>query len=166
MSDSDYCGWPTSDGSACEHPASDDETGRCWQHTDNARTGGRPSKFDDERARQAVRAAREAKSKAGCARAALVDKHTLHRWLEKNPTFETQSGDREQFRNAFSRARSEGERVLLQGGLRNDDIDSGMARFILSTSYGYVKTERKEHLVDDDADFDEDTEFDIRLVEE
>lgn len=151
MSEQDNCGWPTADGTACEHPATEDN-GRCWQHTDNARTGGRPSKYTDDRAQDALEAARMSKSKSGCARAAGVELPTLNRWLDKNPDLD----DGREFRLAFAQARRDGETVLVHGGLRNDDIDTSMAKFLLATSFGYVKTERREHLVDEDADLDPD----------
>lgn len=86
----DYCGWPTADGTACEHPVTEDN-GRCWQHCEDAKTGGRPTKFNDERARAAVNAAQEAKSVAGCGRAAGVDRKTIINWAQKNPEYAKRS---------------------------------------------------------------------------
>lgn len=139
----DTCGWPTDAGHACTHPPTEDN-GRCWLHADDDREIGRPSKFDGERARAAIQAARQSKSKAGCARAAEIDKSTLEYWIQENPTFETDAGDTVEFSNAFARARRDGETVLIQGGLRNNDVDTSMAKFLLATSFDYVKTERTE----------------------
>jgi hypothetical protein len=137
---SDECGASTADGSACELPGSYPD-GRCYHHTDEANTdsGGRPTKFTDDRAERAKDAAREGMSKAGCARAAGVGKATLERWLN----------ERDKFRNAFTRARHEGEQKLVTGPLIDDpddpvDIDGQHARFLLSTSFDYVKTEKQE----------------------
>jgi len=146
---SDYCGWPTDDGSACEHPATEDN-GRCWQHCEDAKKGGRPSKFNDERARQAIEAAKEGKSLSGCARAAGVTRHTLNNWASKDPEYETEGGERKQFLPAFMRARAEAESLLTRAPLtRPDEIDSQHARFLLKTSFGYQETERIE--IDDAA---------------
>lgn len=151
MTNDEICGAPTADDTACQHPTTDDgDPGRCWipghndTPSDQLNAGGRPSKFNDERARAAIEAARQSKSKAGCARAAEVDHTTLAYWLDDNPTFETASGEVVDFSTAFARARRDGETVLVQGGLRNDEVDTSMAKFLLSTSFGYVKTERTE----------------------
>jgi hypothetical protein len=137
---SDECGASTADGSACELPGSYPD-GRCYHHTDeaDADSGGRPTKFTDDRAERAKDAAQEGMSKAGCARAAGVGKATLERWLN----------ERDNFRNAFTRARHEGEQKLVTGPLYDDpddpvDIDGQHARFLLSTSFDYVKTEKQE----------------------
>lgn len=160
MSDEDICGAETTDGGKCQRPmgwGTDSDIGPCSDH----RSRGRPSKFNDERARAACRAARGARSKRGCARAAGIGKSTLNRWVEKNPTFRTESGERAEFRDAFRRARSDGEQLLVEGGLRPErpdgesDIDSQHCRFLLATSYGYEKTERRDVRVDNDADLDE-----------
>lgn len=138
----DICGAECVDGSECRHPA-----GSCpvpsHAGKDGEGPGGRPSKFTDDRAEKATEAAREGKSKAGCARAAGVDKATLQRWLD----------DHDGFRNAFRRARAEGESRLVQDGLYDDGADSSMAKFLLSTSFGYVKTERREHGTSGDTSF-------------
>lgn len=146
----DNCGWPTANDTACKHPPTEDN-GRCWLHADDADDIGRPTKFTDERAQAAIEAARQSKSETGCARAAEVTWPTLNRWLEDNPTFETASGERVEFRSAFGRARRDGETVLVQGGLRNDDIDTSMAKFLLATSFDYVKTEEVQHSAGDEA---------------
>lgn len=48
------------------------------------------------------------------------------------------------FLQAFMRARSAGEQRLIQGGLADPNVNSQMAKFLLSTSFDYVKTERRE----------------------
>lgn len=160
----DNCGWPTADDTACRNPATGDD-GRCWipSHGDESAINphGRPSKFNQERAQDALEAARMSKAKSGCARAAGVDLATLNRWLEANPDLD----DGTDFRLAFARARRDGETVLVQGGLRNDEVDTSMAKFLLSTSFGYVKTERREVGVDTEYDFETDG-FEIIFADE
>jgi len=142
----DICGYPTADGSPCQNPAG--ENGRCWipSHNpgdDDANPQGRDFKIDESDHDDILEAARMGASKAGCARAAGVDKASLLRYLDAH----------DQFRTAFMRARHEGERTLVKGPLISDDhnkgpdgveIDGQHARFLLSTSFDYVKTERQE----------------------
>lgn len=152
MTDDDICGAPTADDTACQHPTTDEgDPGRCWvpghndEPSDQLDGGGRPTKFTDERARAAVDAARKSLSKAGCARAAGVAPNTLENWLDKpGLMYESAGGDREEFLQAFRHARNDGELTLVQGGLLRDEIDSQHARFLLSTSFDYVKTEARE----------------------
>jgi len=136
--DADKCNHPLPDGGTCDNPATDGDT--CWipSHGGDAENGHRPTKFTQEKADRAKDAARKGMSKAGCARSVGVDKATLQRWLDKH----------DGFRNAFTRARSEGEEKLVTGPLydREDepDMDGQHARFLLSTSFEYVKTEKQE----------------------
>lgn len=137
----DICGYEdTTTGQPCQHPA-----GSCPvpSHSDTAPDGGnpqgRPSKFTEDRAHNAIDSARKGLSKAGCSRAAGVGKATLERWLD----------GRDEFRNAFRRARNEGEVALIEDGLHDPDTDGAMARFLLSTSFDYVKTEKREHATED-----------------
>lgn len=135
----DRCGAPTTNGGACKNPAE-----VCpWHKTNEPPKTGRPSKFTAERARDAIYAAKQSKSKAGCARAADVGEATLHRWVEQDPTFTDGNGEEREFRSAFMRARAQGETVLIQGGLAND-VDSSMARFLLASSFGYVTPTRRK----------------------
>ena len=142
----DTCDAETTSGEPCQNPAGED--GSCWipSHSDPdaENPGGRPSKLTDERREAALEAARDGKSKAGCARAAGVSDSTLLDWVDTH----------DEFRSAFRRARAAGETELLRGGLTDDDVDSSMAKFLLSTSFGYVKTER--HEVDADVTHDGD----------
>ena len=52
--------------------------------------------------------------------------------------------DAEDFRASFAQARSRGETELIVGGLRDGDVDSSFAKFLLASSYGYKKTEKRE----------------------
>jgi hypothetical protein len=154
MSDADRCGYPTDEsGDPCKNSVTDDgDPDRCWIDAHNASDvtdhgqPGRPSKFNDERARDAIEAARQSKSLGGCARAAGISKQGfISRWLENEDlTFTDTEGRERRFVDAFADAREDGETVLVQGGLRNDNVDTSMAKFLLSTSYDYVKTERRE----------------------
>jgi len=153
--DAERCGYPTADsGEPCQNKVNPDDgdPDRCWLDAHNASDvtehgqPGRPTKFNDERARAAVEAARQSKSLGGCARAAGISKQGfISRWLENEDlTFTDTEGRERRFVDAFADAREDGETVLVQGGLRNDNVDTSMAKFLLSTSYDYVKTERRE----------------------
>jgi len=143
MSD-DTCGAETTSGDPCQNPAG--EGGSCWipshNDPDAENPSGRPSKLTDDRREAALEAAREGKSKAGCARAAGVAKSTLSDWVDAN----------DEFRNGFRRARAEGESELVRGGLTDDDVDSSMAKFLLATSFDYQKTEKIDANVTHDGD--------------
>lgn len=141
----DTCGHPTADGSPCQHPTTDDgDSGRCWipSHNDadvSTDAGGRDFSLDESDHDDLFEAARSGASKAGCARAAGVSKSQLARYLNEH----------DEFRNAFRRARAKGEQQLLREPLWNDEnaereMDGQHARFLLSTSFDYVKTEKKK----------------------
>ncbi len=151
----------TSSGKPCQNPAgmgTEREIGPCNRHLE---VQGRPSTFNDEAAREAIEAARWGTSISGCARAAGVPESTLRSWLDRSLEFVTESGDVEDFSRAFRRARAKGEQVLIRGALLRGETEDGQeidgqhARFLLSTSFKYQKSERHEHLVDSDADLRE-----------
>ena len=138
----DVCGHPTEggDGPPCELPASKSD-GRCHHHTetDERANGGREWTIDESDHEDILTAAREGFSKAGCARAVGVDEKTLRRYVDAH----------DDFRRDFMRARHRGERTLLKGPLveregEPESIDGQHARFLLSTSFDYQKTEKKE----------------------
>ena len=140
----DSCRATKGNGQPCENPVKYAD-GKCGIHTDvTATEQGRPTKFTDERARAAIQAAKEGKSKAGCERAAGVGDKTIDGWLEQGYRFEDEDGFEDSFSRAFRRARAQGETRLIGGGLHDEETDSSMARFLLSTSFDYVKTERRE----------------------
>jgi len=139
----DVCGHPTEggDGPPCQNPAG--ENGRCWipSHTDPDAENpqGRDFAIKEADHETILSAARDGFSKAGCARAAGVGEASLQRYLDAH----------DDFRSAFMRARHDGERTLLKGPLveREDEresIDGQHARFLLSTSFDYQKTEKRE----------------------
>jgi hypothetical protein len=134
----DVCGAECVDGSACQHPAESCPVPAHDDAEDNP-NHGRPTKYTEERAQEAIDAAMNGLSKAGCARAAGVSHSTLADWLDAG-----HSVNGEDFRTAFARARAQGEKQLATRGLYDDDTDPSMAKFLLSTSFDYVKTERQE----------------------
>lgn len=124
------------------------ESARAILEGDSAAHGGRPDKFTDDRVKDAIEAAKDGFSKAGCARAAGVVPSTLNNWLNANPDY----GDGE-FLEAFTRARHQGEKQLVTEPLYTEDadgptnrpeMDGQHARFLLSTSFDYKKTEKQE----------------------
>jgi hypothetical protein len=131
----DLCGYDAP-GGPCQNPATEGD--RCWipSHSDPGAENPQGRKFaiSESDHDDILDAARNGLSKAGCARAAGVDKASLLRYLEAHP----------EFRTAFARARERGELSLVRDGLRDPDTDSSMAKFLLSTSFNYIKTEKRE----------------------
>lgn len=128
-----YCAEDCIDGTPCERPAGwglEPDIGPCKDHLK-----GRPSKFTEDRRDTILESASKGLSMAGCARAAGVPKQTLHDWLQNH----------EDFSDAFKRARNEGEERIVRDGLYNPDADSSFAKFLLATSFDYVKTEKRKH---------------------
>lgn len=156
MSDTDgeICGYETASGTPCKNPAT--EEGHCWLEAHGGDVqNGRDFAISESDHEDILDAARLGASKSGCARAAGVSHTALQRYLDAH----------EDFRSTFMRARSQGERELLKGALyqrKNDpephrEMDGQHARFLLSTSFDYRKTENKN--VDLSGDIDIDTEF-------
>ena len=134
----DTCGHPTQngDGPPCQNPAT--EGNHCWipshgdPDADNPQ--GRPFTITEDDHDAILAAARMGLSETGCARAAGTDWPQLDRYLDEH----------DEFRSAFARAREQGEERLIRDGLYDPEADASMARFLLSTSFGYVKTEKRE----------------------
>lgn len=146
MSD-DICGAECHDGSKCQHPAgwgTESDIGPCKTHdpTADVDVGGREFTLSEDDHKDLLDAARVGKSLRGCARSVGVSHNELRRYLDAHDSFRTN----------FARARGEGERKLIEEGLRDADTDSSMVRFLLARSFDYVKTERREHRVEEDAD--------------
>lgn len=137
----DTCGHETPNG-PCKNPATEGD--HCWikSHGGDVDGHGRDWSITEDDHDDILDAARVGLSQSGCARAAGVDEKCLRRYLDAHPDF----------RRAFMRARERGERRLAERGLTDPDVDSSMAKFLLSTSFGYVKTEKRE--VDMDANVD------------
>ena len=135
MGDDELCGAETTDGTPCQNKAES-----CpWHNTDDPPENGRPFALSEDDHDDILEAARMGASKAGCARAAGVDKASLLRYLNAH----------DNFRTAFTQARGKGEQRLLSGPLMQDKnadqyMDGQHARFLLSTSFDYKKTEKRE----------------------
>jgi len=133
----EICGADTTGDQPCQNPAG--ENGRCWipshnPDSDEENPQGRGFSIDESDHDDILEAARDGVSKSGCARAAGVSHTELNRYLDAHPDF----------RSAFARARNTGERTLIEGGLRDPDVDSSMAKFLLASSFDYKKTEQRE----------------------
>ena len=140
----EQCGATKGDGKPCEYEAKYAD-GKCGIHTDETETSqGRPSKFTDERARTMIEAAEMGKSERGCERAAGVGEGRVSAWKEKDHMFENRDGRMASFRRAFAQARATGESELIRAG-RQKHGDTPFAKFMLSSSFGYQKTEKQEH---------------------
>lgn len=142
--DADTCGADTTGDAPCQNPTTEDgDPARCWipshNDPDAENPHGRDFALSEDDHDDILDAAKMGASKAGCARAAGVDEASLRRYLDAH----------DDFRRAFAQARAEGEQRLLRGPLfREEDarreMDGQHARFLLSTSFDYKKTERKE----------------------
>jgi hypothetical protein len=99
---------------------------------------GREWAIDEADHDDILEGARMGMSKSGCARLAGTNRESLRRYLDAHPDF----------RAEFARARARGEQRLISGPLVDDedtpDMDGQHARFLLSTSFDYVETERHE----------------------
>ena len=101
---------------------------------DDGATKGKDFALDEGDHDTLIEAAETGLSKRGCARAAGVSRTALQRYLDAH----------DDFRASFAQARSRGETELIVGGLRDEDFDTSMAKFILATSFDYKKTEKRE----------------------
>lgn len=139
----DVCGHPTEggDGPPCQNPPG--ENGRCHipahNGEDKPAPQGRDFAISPDDHDDILEAARMGASKSGCARAAGVHIESLRRYLDAHDSF----------REAFAQARARGEQRLLEGPLYDTpegerEMNGQHARFLLSTSFDYVKTERQE----------------------
>jgi hypothetical protein len=135
MADANQCSATKNDGEPCTFTAKYDD-GKCGVHSDeNPRQdpGGRPSELGQYKD-DILHGAEQGMTLAGCARMAGVAEKTLHAWLNKH----------DEFRKSLRRARAQGELKRL------DNVNESGSRFILERSYGYVKTEKREHTGDED----------------
>ena len=97
-------------------------------------TKGRDFAITEDDHDDLLQAAKTGLSLRGCARAAGVSHSQLRRYLDAH----------EEFRSSFAQARARGETELIEGGLRDEGVDTSMAKFILASSYGYKKAEKRE----------------------
>ena len=139
MGDDELCGAETSKGGTCQNPADS-----CpWHNTDDPPDTGRDFTLSEDDHDDILEAAKLGMSKAGCARAAGTGPDQLQRYLNAH----------EDFREAFMRARFTGEKELVRNALYKQDpegptgrpeMNDQHARFLLSTSFDYIKTEKRE----------------------
>jgi hypothetical protein len=139
MTDEELCGASTTSEQPCQNPAGED--GSCWIPSHGADADddvenpqGRDFALDESDHEDVLDAAETGMSLRGCARAAGVSHSQLRRYLDAHPDF----------RSSFERARAKGESELIRGGLRDDEVDTSMAKFLLASSFDYKKTEKKE----------------------
>ncbi|OYR57719.1 helix-hairpin-helix domain-containing protein [Halorubrum halodurans] len=114
---------------------------------DDGVSKGREFELDEDDHDDVLEAAETGMSIRGCARAAGVSLSQLQRYLDTH----------DDFRVSFERARARGESELIEGGLRDDDVDTSMAKFLLASSFDYKKTERREV----EADVDQTTTHEL-----
>ncbi len=151
----DTCGAETVDGQPCQNPAGED--GFCWipshgtEDDDVENPQGRDFALGEEDHEDVLEAAETGMSLRGCARAAGVSHSQLRRYLDARPDF----------RSSFERARARGESELIEGGLRDEEVDTSMAKFLLASSFDYKKTERREV----EADVDQTTTHELGTEE-
>jgi len=143
----DICGEPTAEGTPCERRpgfGTDRDDGPCMDHVEE-----RPvlRKFTPQRRERIIGAASSGAYKEHIAQLVEIDPDTLNRWLEMGQTDEQNGLDTDlaEFYTSWQRARGAGALQKLQ------DVDP---EFILERSYGYTKTERREHLVDEEANLE------------
>lgn len=144
----DICGEPTADDTPCERPEGfgrDADSGPCMDHIKN-----RPvlRKFTPERRERIIGAASSGAFKKHVAQLAEIKHDTLNRWLDMGEA-DAENGldtDLAQFYREWQRARG-------AGAIRT--LNNVSDEFLAERAYGYTKTERKEHLVDGDADLEE-----------
>lgn len=154
---SEECGKECVDGTPCENDADS-----CpWHGEEDSPDTGRPTKFNDERAQNAIEAAKLGKSKAGCERSAGVARGTVDNWLDENPSFEDEDGEEKGFFTAFMRARANGEDEWIDDGRHGEN--PSFAKFMLSSSYGY--SEERDVNVDADVDATHDVTADFVTFE-
>ena len=101
---------------------------------DDGATKGKDFALDEGDHDTLTEAAETGLSKRGCARSAGVSHTALQRYLDAH----------DDFRASFKQARGRGETELIEGGLRDEGVDTSMAKFILASSYGYKKAEKRE----------------------
>jgi len=120
---------------------------RAILNEDGGASKGRDFALGESDHEEILEAAETGMSIRGCARAAGVSLSQLQRYLDAHPDF----------RVSFERARARGESELIRGGLRDDEVDTSMAKFLLASSYDYKKTERREV----EADVDQTTTHEL-----
>jgi len=158
MTDDDICGHPTANDGSCQRAAgwgTERDSSPCRDHVQD-----RPvlREFSEETRQRILGAAESGAFKKHIAQVAEISTDTLNRWLDMGERdaengFET---DLAGFYRSWQRARGAGALQTLK------ECDE---EFVAERAYGYTKTERREHLVDDEADLS-DSEFEFEYVDE
>jgi len=154
----DNCGYELDDGTPCQRDAgwgTDSTIGHCKDH---AQEWTIPQKLDEETINTLVGAAQSGAFKKHCAQVAGITPQTLRSWLAEGEDHAERDLDTAlaDLHLRFTRARAASAVQKLQNA---DD------EFVLERSYGYIRQERKEHLVDEDADLDRDVVVDFEDVD-
>lgn len=131
MSDTDICGYPTSDDEPCQNPAGDD--GRCWipAHNGSAEENpqGRDPQLTREKQENIASMLEDSHSIAAVCRCNGIGRSTFYDWLQKGDAQD--EGIYAEFSDRVARARGAGEQQLV------DDIlemahEKGDTRTLLS----------------------------------
>ena len=143
MKDNDICGSTnTGTGEPCRNPPG------CSIPThngmpDGGTNRGRPTKFNNERARAAIEAAREIGAVRSAARAAGVSHPTMLEWVaDEDKTYIDEDGTEREFVEAFRRSQYERELELRTAD--HGEIEASMAKFWLDRALGHRKKENLE----------------------
>jgi|AKVG01.1.fsa_nt_gi hypothetical protein len=131
----DTCGHITNDGTRCQK-SGNKKDGKCYIHSDHEEVNmGAPSKFDDAKD-DLLSNAEEYITTKQVAQGAGVSKQTLYNYIQMH----------DDFAEEFRRRRSQASQNLIQDALTGE-VDSSFAKFLLQTSFDFIKTEEK--LVDE-----------------
>ena len=143
MKDNDICGSAnTGTGEPCRNPPGCTIPAHNGM-PDGGTNFGRPTKYNDERARSAIEAARAIGSVRSAARAAGVAHPTMIDWVDdEEKTYTDEEGEVRNFTEAFRQAQYERELELRTAD--HGEIDSSMAKFWLDRALGHRKTEKHE----------------------
>ena len=144
MTDEDICGSRnTATGEPCRNSPGCTIPRHNGAMTDGGGNRGPPTKFNDERAREAIDAARAIGAVRSAARAAGVTHPTMLNWLDdETKTYIDERGRERYFAAAFRRAQYERELELKTAD--DGDLEPSMARFWLASALGHRKTENLE----------------------
>ena len=144
MSERDICGYEdTTTGRPCQNPPGCTIPSHNGIVADGGNPQGRPTKFNDERARAAIGAAREIGAIRSAARAAGVAHPTMLEWVDdEEKTYIDAEGDVCNFAEAFRQAQYDRELELRTAD--HGELEPSMAKFWLDRALGHRKTEKHE----------------------
>lgn len=134
------CGAETQSGRKCQKSGNKDD-GKCHIHSRHSETNiGNPSKYEDVRD-ELLEKAEEYITTKQVAHGAGVSKQTLYNYIQQY----------DDFAEEFRKRRSKASQKLIRDQM-NGEVKASMAKFLLQTSFDYIKTEEK--LVDENHDKD------------